>query len=246
MRAHIWLGLLTLPLLLLHGGFHFDLTTSTLAAMLMWLLVIVVGSGVFGLVVQNIVPRIMLEEVSAETIHSQIGHILQQYRADAERLVGLICGRSPVREAGAEGKLDELGGDASSFVAVGTVRQVGRLQGKVVQVGIDASYVPESEALFTFFQDQLDPYLRAESGRGLPLASAQRAAALFQALKARLRPEAYRVVDYLADLCEQRRQFDLQARLHRWLFVWLGVHVALSVALLLLMIVHVFLALKYI
>src|SRR5262249_52719330 len=45
MMAHIWLGLLALPLLLMHGAFHFDLTRSTLAALLLWLLVLVVGSG---------------------------------------------------------------------------------------------------------------------------------------------------------------------------------------------------------
>ena len=83
MTAHIWLGLLTIPLLLLHGGFHFRLSTSTLAAVLMWLLVLVVGSGMVGLVLQNILPRLMLEQVQAETIYGQIGHILEQYRAEA-------------------------------------------------------------------------------------------------------------------------------------------------------------------
>ena len=34
MMAHIWLGLLTFPLLMLHGRFHFMLGTSTLAAVL--------------------------------------------------------------------------------------------------------------------------------------------------------------------------------------------------------------------
>ena len=53
------------------------------------------------------------------------------------------------------------------------------------------------------------------------------------------------MVDRLADLCDQRRQFDLQARLHFWLHSWLGAHVALSVALTLLMFVHAVLALKY-
>ena len=43
--------------------------------------------GVFGLVVQNIVPRQMLEKVPAETIYSQIGHILDQYRSEAEKLI---------------------------------------------------------------------------------------------------------------------------------------------------------------
>jgi hypothetical protein len=240
MTAHIWLGLLTLPLLVLHGGFHFNLSSSTLAAVLMWLLVIVIVSGAFGVAVQNIVPRLMLERVPAETIAAQIPHVLGQYRQEAERLVRATCGRAPA--AGSA----EAEGEAPSFVAVETVRQVGRTQGKVVQPGIEAVYVPESEPLLTFYRDLVDPYLRAKSGTDLPLGSQRRAEALFQALKGGLRSDAHPAVDRLASLCDQRRQFDLQARLHGWLFTWLGIHVAISVALVILMIVHIFLALKYV
>ena len=247
MTAHIWLGLLTLPLLLLHGGFHFSLTTSTLAAVLMWLVVMVVGSGILGLVFQNIVPRLMLEQVPAETIYSQIGHILEQYRVEAQRLVELTCGHSAAD--GETGDDQAMPGEPASaaplFISAGSVRQVGRLQGKVVQVGIEAAWVPGSEALLNFYQDQIEPYLRAKSGRRLLLHSPAQATALFQALKTHLRPECHPVVDRLNDLCDQRRQFDLQARLHLWLHAWLGAHVALSVALTMLMLVHAVLALKY-
>ena len=248
MTAHLWLGLLTLPLLLLHGGFHFNLASSTLAAVLMWLLVLVVVSGAFGLVVQNIVPRLMLERVPAETIYSQIGHILGQYHAEAERLVGVTCGRAPTGPGGADepGETAARAGAAPSYLAVETLRQAGRVQGKVVEVGVVATYVPGSEPLLAFFRDQVDPYLRAESGTGLVLGSPRRAASLFSALKTVLRPDAHPVVDRLADLCDQRRQFDLQARLHRWLFTWLVVHVALSFALLVLMVFHIFIALKFV
>ncbi|MFI5458064.1 MAG: hypothetical protein ACHRXM_21725 [Isosphaerales bacterium] len=246
MTAHIWLGLLALPLLLLHGACHFDLTYSTLAAVLSWLLVIVVGSGSLGLVIQNIVPRLMLEDVPAETIHSQIGHILGQHREEAERLVAVTCGRSPAGEAGAGGVPERSSNDPSSYVSVATVRQVGRVQGKVVQAGIEAVWVPDSEALLKFYQDQIEPYLEAKSGPKLPLGSPPQAAALFRNLKTRLRVEAHPVVDRLAGLCDQRRQFAVQARLHTWLHAWLGVHVALSVALVLLMLVHIVLALKYV
>jgi hypothetical protein len=247
MTAHIWLGLLMLPLLLLHGSFHFNPSTSTLAAVLMWLVVMVVGSGIFGLVIQNILPRIMLEQVPAETIYSQIAHILEQYHAEAERLVELTCGRSPVDGHGGDERVmrDEPATAAPSFVSVGLVRTVGRLQGNLVQVGIEAVWVPGSEALLTVYRDQIEPYLRARSGRRLLLGSPSRAAALFQALKTRLRPEAHPVVNRLADLCNERRQFDLQARLHFWLHSWLGAHVALSVALTVLMVVHAVMALKY-
>jgi len=246
MMAHIWLGLLALPLLLLHGACHFDLTRSTLAAVLMWLLVFVVGSGSFGLVIHNIVPRIMMEDVPAETIHSQIGHILGQHREEAERLVAVTCGQVPYRGTGADGVAEEIPTDPSSHVSVGTVRQVGRLQGKVVQLGIVAVWVPESEPLLKFYQDQIEPYLRAKSGVKLALGSSQQAEALFRNLKTRLRAEAHPVVDRLAGLCDQRRQLDLQVRLHTWLHAWLGVHVALSFALVLLMFVHIVLALKYV
>lgn len=246
MVAHVWLGLFCLPLLLLHGSFHFDPRGSTLAAVLMWLLVTVIASGVFGLVVQNVVPRLMLEQVPAETIYSQIGHVLEQYQADAQRLVALTCGRSPLSQNGdVVATPAEIASDSPSFVSIETMRQVGHLQGKVVQVGLEAGWVSGSEPLLTFYQDQIEPYLRAKSGTQLALGSPKQAEALFAALKKRLGSDACPVVDRLADLCEQRRQFDVQSRLHFWLYSWLLVHAALSVGLTLLMVVHAVLALKY-
>jgi hypothetical protein len=244
MTAHIWLGLLTLPLLLLHGGFHFSLSSSTLAAALMWLLVLVVSSGVLGLVLQNIVPKLMLEQVPAETIYAQIGHILEQYRAEAQRLVDQTCGKEagPDVDRATPADADAVSG---SPVAVASVRQVGRLQGKVVQAGIRANWVPGSEPLLSFYRDQVEPYLRALSGARMPLGRAAQSRALFDALKTRLPASAHPVAERLADFCDQRRQFDLQARMHFWLHSWLAAHVALSVALTLLMIVHAVLALKY-
>jgi hypothetical protein len=246
MIAHLWLGVLALPLLLLHGGFHFEVNTSVLAAALMWLVVAVVGSGIFGLVMQNVIPRLMLEAVPAETIYTQIGHVLDQFRTDAKRLVSVTCGRpEPDQTTADTAASGALGSDTPSFVSVGTVRQVGRYQGKVVQVGLETGWVAGSEPLWAFYEEQVDPYLRARSGTRLALGSAKQAAALFTALKARLVADAHPVVDRLADLCDQRRQFDLQARLHRWLHSWLVAHVALSVGLTFLMVVHAVLALKY-
>ena len=244
MTAHIWLGLLSIPLLLLHGGFHFRLSTSTLAAVLMWLLVLVVGSGVLGLILQNILPRLMLEQVPAETIYGQIRHILEQYRDEAQRVVDQTCGHSTSaggrQAAGAEADVAP-----GSHVALGSVRQVGLLQGKVVQVSAPADWVAGSEALLSFYGEQVEPYLRAGSGTKMPLGRAMQSRAMFQALKTRLPVAAHPAAERLADFCDQRRQFDLQRRMHFWLHSWLGAHVALSVALTLLMMVHAVLALKY-
>ena len=63
MRGHLWLGLLSLPLILFHGAFHFG---GTLTRVLLWLLIVTVASGVFGAVLQNYIPRIMTSDVPLE------------------------------------------------------------------------------------------------------------------------------------------------------------------------------------
>jgi hypothetical protein len=213
----------------------------------MWLLILVVGSGLFGLALQSIIPRLMLDQVPAETIYAQIGHVLEQYRAEAGRLVEITCGRSPADGEGAPGQeegAEEIPATESLAVA-GAVRQVGRVQGKMGNVEIEVRRVPGSDALFSFYRDHIEPYLRASSGRRMRLGSRVQAAAMFEALKTRLPEGAHVAADRLANLCNQRWQFDLQSLLHVWLHAWLGVHVALSVALTLLMFVHVGLALTY-
>jgi hypothetical protein len=247
MTAHIWLGLLTIPLLLMHGGFNFNLSTSTLAALLMWLLVAVVGSGVFGLAMQNIVPRLMLEQVPSETIYGQIEHVLRQYRAEAARLVEMTCGRSRLVAKGESEQAVVAGAvqRAQTDAPVGSMRQPRASQANDASPAAAFAAVPESDDLFIFYCDQIEPYLRARSARRASLGSEAEAKAIFEALRDRLPRKAHDALDQLESLCNRRRQFDLQTRLHFWLHWWLGLHVALSVALTLLMIVHAVLALKY-
>jgi hypothetical protein len=242
MMAHLWLGLIVLMLLLLHGDFHFSLGRSTLAAVLMWLLVAVFISGVWGVVVQTVLPRLLLERVPAETIYSQINQVIDQYRDEAERLVKATCGPGDSARPGETGAEDS---PTQDYQVVGTMRRVGNVQGKVLRTETVAVWVPGSEPLLAFHARYIDPYLSAGSRRGLELESPRKAAALFEGLKLRLRSEAFPIVDRLAELCDQKRQLNLQAGLHRWLFTRLAVHLALSSALLVLMFAHVLLALKY-
>src|SRR5712672_2476236 len=60
MRGHLWLGLLTLPMILFHAGFAFR---GPLTAVLMALLVIVVVSGVLGAILQHYLPRTIMKRV---------------------------------------------------------------------------------------------------------------------------------------------------------------------------------------
>src|SRR5437879_5500895 len=72
LRAHIWLGLLSVPLLVYHSGFRLG---GTLSTVLMVLLFVVVASGIWGLVLQQVIPRRMLDEIPAETIYGQIDRL---------------------------------------------------------------------------------------------------------------------------------------------------------------------------
>ena len=46
-------------------------------------------------------------------------------------------------------------------------------------------------------------------------------------------------------LCQRRRQLNLQQIIHFWLHNWLAVHLPLSVALVVLLVGHIWFALRY-
>ena len=83
MRSHIWLTLLTIPLVLLHSGFRLGGPMTTL---LITLYVIVMVSGIYGLALQHQMPRIMKERLPAETVFEQIPHIREQVVIAAEKM----------------------------------------------------------------------------------------------------------------------------------------------------------------
>jgi hypothetical protein len=75
LRAHIWLTFLTIPLVILHSGFRLGGPMTTL---LMALYAIVMVSGIFGLGLQHLMPRLMKNRLPAETVFEQIPHIRAQ------------------------------------------------------------------------------------------------------------------------------------------------------------------------
>ena len=83
LRAHIWLTLLTIPLVILHSGFRLGGPMTTL---LLVLYAIVMVSGIYGLALQHQLPRIMKERLPAETVYEQIPHIRAQLFAAATKM----------------------------------------------------------------------------------------------------------------------------------------------------------------
>ena len=245
MRAHIWLGLLCVPLAAMHSGFHLG---GGLSATLMLLFALVIASGVYGLAVQQWLPRWMLERAPAETIYSQIDRVAREYCAEGEALVLATCGPEEDAEDGSQrargGPAEELD-PAEPFVTVGALRTVGNVQGRVLRTQVPTTPLAEAEPLRAAFFGQIEPFLREGAAAKSPLGEPMRAAEYFRQLKTGLEPAAHGVVDMLENLCSQRRQLILQARLHVWLHGWLWVHLPLSVALVVLLGIHAFVALKY-
>lgn len=84
MRGHLWLGLLSLPIIFFHAGFRFG---GPLTSVLMWLVIIVVASGLFGAALQHYLPQVMTADVPGETIFEQIDHIREQLVANGDEAI---------------------------------------------------------------------------------------------------------------------------------------------------------------
>src|SRR5882762_1284456 len=83
LRAHIWLTLLTIPLVLLHSGFRLGAPMTTT---LMVLYAIVMVSGIYGLILQHKLPTMMKESLPAEIVFEQLPKVRAQLCAAAEKL----------------------------------------------------------------------------------------------------------------------------------------------------------------
>jgi hypothetical protein len=88
MRGHIWLGLLSLPLILFHGGFAFR---GPLTLVMMILFFAVWLSGIVGAVLQHYLPSRITREIPLETIYEEIPHVREQLRQEAEVAVAAVA-----------------------------------------------------------------------------------------------------------------------------------------------------------
>jgi hypothetical protein len=89
MRGHLWLGFLSLPLILFHCAFTWK---GPLNSLLMVLLFITVGSGILGAALQHFVPNFMTRSVPLETIYEEIPHVRRQLCDEADSLAASISG----------------------------------------------------------------------------------------------------------------------------------------------------------
>ncbi|MBI3474228.1 MAG: hypothetical protein HY010_00715 [Acidobacteria bacterium] len=228
MRGHLWLGLLSFPLILFHGGFHFG---GMLTRVLMWLFVFVWISGILGAALQHYMPRFQTTQLPMETIYEQIDRVRGQLAEEAGQLVEETC-------SALEGEVSRASDRQRAMSA-----SAGTQGGLTVASGLQANQQVSTQ-LRSFLNDELLPYLE-RSGYATSLAQDAKAKKMFQQFRVLLPPELHSNLDDLENICEEKRQLDKQGRLHRILHCWLLVHIPLSYALLLLGAVHAVVALKF-
>lgn len=240
MAAHLWWGLASLPLAIIHSGFHWG---GPLPATFMVLFVLAILTGVYGLVIQNILPRWMLRHLPAETIYNQIDYVSQQTVEDARGLVLAACGPPPSERGRVDLEHEQIESDADTVV-VGAVRKAGRTGGRTLQTRRVVAAREDNPALWNAF-NEVRPFLLHGHEAASPVADPQRAAQWFARLRSACSDSAGEVIDALEGFCDQRRQFDVQRTVHRWLHAWIPVHIGISVAVTVLLVAHVWTALLY-
>jgi len=249
MRGHLWLGLLALPLILFHGGFHFG---GTLTNVLMWLLMITVGSGVLGAVLQNYLPRVMTSDVPLETIYEEIGSVRAQLREEADRTMEALCGSMGLTKYDEEaemraGGFTALRPIAGSSVPLRTSAAVSAGASAAVAAAPEILLLSDEESapLRSFYATEMRPFLEHPKQHNWRLADEAKSNSSFTGLMALLPAAAHATLEDLRDICDEARQLTQQERLHRWMHGWLLVHIPLSLALILLGAMHAVMALRY-
>ncbi len=225
LKGHLWLGALSFPVILFHGGMEFG---GAFTSALMWIFVAVIATGIWGLALQQFLPRLMTKQVSQETVYEQIDHVRDQLLAEAEQLV--------------RGK--------ATRAAVPRAKAAGAIQGRVVKSrqsteAEEATVGASREPLLRFLEQQMRPFFGARVPRDSVLLEPHQRGAVMSDLRARLDPELHAIVTDLDALCEQRAQLERQRRLHIWMHGWLLIHVPLSWTMVVMTVAHAVMSLYY-
>lgn len=240
--AHIWLGLLTIPLVIVHAGFPWGGSLATVTTVL---LLVVVGSGIFGLVVQQFLPRQMTQLAPDETIYSQIENVTNQIIAEADALVSATCGTKVGQTNWSNLYSAEKSGAKGTSVYVGAARTIANIYGTAVVTELPKTPIPNTQILKSAYESTVRNYLESGKRGASRLKDQAEQEYFFRDLLDKVGPDASFVVKHLTNWCHERRQLDHQKMLHHWLHFWLAIHLPLSMALLVLVIWHAIVATKY-
>lgn len=215
LRAHIWLTILTIPLVAFHCGMHAGGPQTTT---LIWLYTIVMVSGFFGIALQNFMPTMMKERLSREVVYEQIPHLHRLIAESANEVRTALLGTIALpasKDAGA------------AVVAVEADTSV-----SVILEFLDEECLPYLEA-------------SRRMATRMRLGNHRTGDDIFRLLRLNTSDNFRNKIDELQSWCDDRRLMDLQTKMHHWLHGWLLIHVPISFALLVFTFWHAYITWVY-
>jgi len=237
MRGHLWLGLLSLPFILFHAGFR---TGGLLTTVLLLLLIIIVVSGFVGALFQHWVPKTMTRDIPDETIYEQIPQVLRYLRAEAEDAI-TVCGPLDGEN------LDTWRESRIASLKVRSTRETLTPQRRdELLIVVASAPLAGSAPLKEFYTRHVISYLADNASANSTLNDSIAANTLFAQQRLRLPQTLHPALSELQRICDQRRQFLRQRRLHHLLHAWLYLHVPLSFAMVIFALWHIVASLRYI
>ncbi|MGY8732956.1 MAG: hypothetical protein ACKVK0_12510 [Pirellulales bacterium] len=84
LKGHLWIGLVSVPLIFFHAGFRFG---GLLEQLTMWCFLIVVVSGVIGQILQHVTPRFMKTAAPQQAIFEQLEVAINSLKKTADEQV---------------------------------------------------------------------------------------------------------------------------------------------------------------
>jgi hypothetical protein len=222
MRGHLWLGLLSYPLILFHAAFSMG---HGLARLLMVVLYAVIVTGLLGAVIQHYMPRLMTDRVPLETIYAQIDRVRGQLLNEAD---GVLASLSP--------RKNEYG------LIVPAVHLTDSMTTTSTVITLPGRSADELQQMF---DQTIRPYLAHRGAYRQTMADRGFSKAMFAQLRT-VTPESIQtVINDLENICEEKRDLDRQSRMQVFLQAWLLAHLPLSYLLLVLGVIHAIMALRY-
>jgi hypothetical protein len=223
LRGHIWLTILTIPLVLFHAGFRLG---GPMTQLLMALYGIVMVSGFLGLALQQFMPHLMSVELPREIVFDQIPFVRRQVLEKAQAMRAAF--EEKARKAPSIAALVPANADAADAKSGGTAATITR-----------KPILGEAERqLIAFLDEDAIPYLSVRKGIRYSLNSQEDSDELFRLLKMNVPDEYHPAVEEIKGWCDDRRLMDKQTRLQHWLHGWLLIHVPISFLLLILTLWH--------
>lgn len=215
LKAHIWLTILTIPLVLFHCGFHLG---GMHTSVLFWLYATVMVSGFFGIAMQHFLPHIMMERLPREWVYEQIPNV---------RATTFEAALAYTKQLGEANKVPATAGAGNTGTATAS--------------GMD----PSPRIILEFLRGDLMPFLADHSAKATRLAERRSSDEVLKLLRVNVSDSYRPQVDEIKAWCDDHRLMAYQERLHLWLHGWLVIHVPVSFLLLIWTMWHIFITFTY-